>query len=47
MTNDRPQADDWEEDILDDDSFCSVQDQDDPPDEVCGCEDDRDMYDDD
>lgn len=36
-----------DEDILDDDSFLPVGEEDGPPDDVCGCEDDRDLYDDD
>lgn len=36
-----------DEDILDDDSFLPTVESEGPPDDVCGCEDDRDMYDDD
>lgn len=37
----------FDEDILDDDSFLPEDEGDGPPDTGCGCEDDRDLYDDD
>lgn len=39
-------TEDYDDEFLDDDSFVDDEGGDGPPDNICGCEDDRELYDD-